>query len=560
MEFGIKNKKLIWKKIKHIFCQPQEQDLLQFKLKQKEYSNLLIILLLVYVVFFIPTLLDSMRMKSMLLILITAILLYLLRVGMITFLKILLVVTPEIYIYFWIIFYQGYEFTLAGQVILAFLPSYCLVLTQSLPLSGFLFIINLMESLYLYQDKFTFFASDSKKEIYTNLITVCYGCGFILLGVIWFLLKSNQNLLIRTHKHRNDFDIIIKQLTESKKAGEEKLKDQHSFFLQISHEVRNPLNIIHGSTEIALLHNTNDDIKNFLETIQTTTDIIKFLINHLLDSEKLINNGLEFCRAPIKTLDFMEKLWNTNKILIRKKRLHGMMFISKNLPDEIKIDKMRTLQIVYNLVGNAVKFTSQGYVSIVCTWINSIDNKILQPTEEEFFRQYLSNKKSLTNVNSNSLISKHSLNDHRLPIRRQTLGTLGETAENSNFYKFFPSSSRAIKTFRYNELFSMYHKLEESHSLIPSNKKSLRTDNKTNNNGYLKIEVIDSGCGINKNGLNNLFQKFSQVGSDAQNRLGSGLGLWISKDLCVKMGGDLFSYSKLNEGSVFVAVIECPSI
>ena len=69
--------------------------------------------------------------------------------------------------------------------------------------------------------------------------------------------------------------------------------------------------------------------------------------------------------------------------------------------------------------------------------------------------------------------------------------------------------------------------------------------------------MIDSGCGISIEDQKVLCKKFVQVGSDSKKRLGTGLGLWIVKEICMKMNGDLSFHSDLNTGSVFTALIEC---
>jgi len=74
--------------------------------------------------------------------------------------------------------------------------------------------------------------------------------------------------------------------------------------------------------------------------------------------------------------------------------------------------------------------------------------------------------------------------------------------------------------------------------------------------GYLKIEVIDTGCGIKEEDMEKLFQKFSQMNSEAsQRQIGSGLGLWISKTLAEAMGGNIKVHSKQNVGTTFVLII-----
>ena len=69
--------------------------------------------------------------------------------------------------------------------------------------------------------------------------------------------------------------------------------------------------------------------------------------------------------------------------------------------------------------------------------------------------------------------------------------------------------------------------------------------------------MIDSGTGISPEKLPDLFKKFSQVGSDSEKQLGTGLGLWISKHLCNKMGGSLEAFSNGKNGSNFVATFKC---
>jgi len=73
--------------------------------------------------------------------------------------------------------------------------------------------------------------------------------------------------------------------------------------------------------------------------------------------------------------------------------------------------------------------------------------------------------------------------------------------------------------------------------------------------GILKISVKDSGIGISKESLNKLFNKFSQVSSKEKRQSGSGLGLYITKEICQKMGGEIRAYSQPGVGSTFVVCI-----
>ena len=79
--------------------------------------------------------------------------------------------------------------------------------------------------------------------------------------------------------------------------------------------------------------------------------------------------------------------------------------------------------------------------------------------------------------------------------------------------------------------------------------------------GILKIIVKDTGSGMDQAALDKLFGKFSQVSNDINKRqVGTGLGLYITKEICKKMGGDVRAYSKPNSGSTFIVCIPTASV
>ena len=76
-------------------------------------------------------------------------------------------------------------------------------------------------------------------------------------------------------------------------------------------------------------------------------------------------------------------------------------------------------------------------------------------------------------------------------------------------------------------------------------------------NGVLKVSISDTGCGMSSEETKRLFQKFSQVTSDpSKKQLGTRLGLFITKQLCQKMQGDVRAYSQKNNGSSFISVFQ----
>ena len=77
----------------------------------------------------------------------------------------------------------------------------------------------------------------------------------------------------------------------------------------------------------------------------------------------------------------------------------------------------------------------------------------------------------------------------------------------------------------------------------------------------LKITIKDSGIGMTEEGVKNLFNLFGKLNENAHlNKQGTGLGLFISKQLCQSMGGDIQVKSRINEGSIFEIYIEPKAI
>jgi signal transduction histidine kinase len=76
------------------------------------------------------------------------------------------------------------------------------------------------------------------------------------------------------------------------------------------------------------------------------------------------------------------------------------------------------------------------------------------------------------------------------------------------------------------------------------------------NHGLMRIIIKDTGCGIKKDDLDVVFEKYSQVNKDPSARkLGTGLGLFITKEICTRMDGEIKVYSKENIGTTFIVDI-----
>lgn len=285
---------------------------------------------------------------------------------------------------------------------------------------------------------------------------------------------------------------------------------QKSFLLSFSHELRNLINSLSGNIKLAsLVDNISPRLKELLLNAEVCGEVLLHLVNNILDTGKIEIGELEINPAPTRIYDTLEKTWGVCAELIKRQNLHGRMKINKSLPKTLKVDQYRLTQIFLNLVGNSIKFTDNGSIEINISWLDSEDQ-----VAEKCFMPYPFNE-----------ADDH---DEGLFEKQRSFSFLDENILMLDLVTRKISPSRLRQDF------------------IPTNRKR----------GVLKIVVSDTGCGMSEEETKRLFKRFSQVSSDPSKRkLGTGLGLFITKQLCEKMQGEIRVFSKKNKGTSFIACI-----
>lgn len=179
------------------------------------------------------------------------------------------------------------------------------------------------------------------------------------LGSLIFLFLQTFILAKRHSEAFNDVNNLSQKLLQL-----DKIKDE--FLANTSHELRTPLNGILGITE-AMLKGSSGELNSHqranLNTISACSRRLSNLVNDILDYSKMKNGEINLYIKPIK----INSIINTNlyiiKQLIQSKECEVVFENTGDLP-LIMGDENRITQILYNLIGNAVKFTEKGYVKI----------------------------------------------------------------------------------------------------------------------------------------------------------------------------------------------------
>lgn len=193
------------------------------------------------------------------------------------------------------------------------------------------------------------------------------------------MIRSFQRDLEKSERVKQALEEVSLANVEKERAKNES-RIKSSFLANMSHEIRTPMNAILGMTALTLKTDLNEKQKDYLSKIQLSGDNLLHLLNSILDLSKIESDMFKLEQRPFRLDDVLEEVFGTlgNSALNKNIRLLYTLQ-GKGLQSTLNRlvgDSLRVGQVLKNLIGNAIKFTSEGHVNLTVKVLKQLDDHV----------------------------------------------------------------------------------------------------------------------------------------------------------------------------------------
>tara|TARA_R110002049_G_scaffold67310_4_gene174930 strand:- start:1845 stop:3368 length:1524 start_codon:yes stop_codon:yes gene_type:complete len=216
------------------------------------------------------------------------------------------------------------------------------------------------------------------------------------------------------NQNRNDIFFVKRELAEKnieldklRKIADKANEEKSRFLAMMSHEIRNPLNVILGYSEMISEENINDAVKEYSKLLSLSGNNLKVIVDDILDLSRIEAGKLELVNLPIDIKGIVENCIKNYNYQNKNTAVTLNLKVADKIPDFVLGDDVRLNQILSNLLSNALKFTEKGTISInveiiseneesvqIAFFVKDSGRGMTNEQAARIFEEYQQNKKS----------------------------------------------------------------------------------------------------------------------------------------------------------------------
>ncbi|HUB68358.1 MAG TPA: ATP-binding protein [Candidatus Methylacidiphilales bacterium] len=214
---------------------------------------------------------------------------------------------------------------------------------------------------------FGWIAKEGLSHGYYDAGFACLLIVLISMVVVCAIAARSVVELNRIEKERQLLSAARFQSDVRERGALEASRLKSEFVANVSHEIRTPMNGVLGMVNLLLGSNLTHEQREQAETIRQSGDALLNLVNEILDFSKIEAGKVQLDEKPFSLVDCADEVFNLLSTTARRNKVNLIFFVSAETPHYFRGDASRLRQVLINLVGNAVKFTDEGEVSLEIT-------------------------------------------------------------------------------------------------------------------------------------------------------------------------------------------------
>ena len=156
----------------------------------------------------------------------------------------------------------------------------------------------------------------------------------------------------------------ITDLVEAREMAEQSNRAKSDFLAKMSHEIRTPMNAIIGMTELAMREDIPDDLREYIVIVKQAGVNLLGIINDILDFSKIESGNMQIVPSDYQLSSLINDVVSIIRMRAVDSHLRFTVDLNSNIPDMYYGDETRIRQVLINILGNAVKYTEKGFVTL----------------------------------------------------------------------------------------------------------------------------------------------------------------------------------------------------